>query len=107
MAGSSLGLDENVGGALAYVFGWISGLLIYLLEKKNKTIRYHAMQSMVVFGGLWLLSFVTWMVPIIGWIIGALLFPVSVVLWLYLVVSTFMGNRPKLPIAGNIAEKYA
>ena len=103
---SSLGVEENIGGALAYAFGWISGLLIYLLEKKNKTIRYHAMQSIIVFGGLQILGLFAW-IPVLGWIIAILLLPVGLILWLYLLISAFQGKKPKMPIAGDFAEKYA
>ena len=107
MAKSSLGLKENIGGVLAYAFGAISGLLIYLLEKENKTIRFHALQSLIVFGGLWILSIVVSVIPIVGWLIAVLLTPVSFILWVYMMITAYQGKKVKLPIAGKIAEENA
>ena len=52
MAKTSVGLEENVAGLLCYVLGWVSGLVFILIEKENKFVRYHAMQSIFVFGSL-------------------------------------------------------
>ena len=41
---SSTGLDENIAALLAYVFGWISGLILFLMEKDSRLVRFHAMQ---------------------------------------------------------------
>ena len=53
MEKTSMGLDENVAGLLCYVLWWVSGLAIFLLETENKFVRFHAMQSIVVFGIEW------------------------------------------------------
>ncbi len=50
--GSTINLDPNVAGLLCYLVGWITGLIFYLMEKENKFVRFHAMQSIVVFGAL-------------------------------------------------------
>jgi uncharacterized membrane protein len=42
---TSIGLDQNIAGALCYLFGWVTGLVFYLIEKDNSFVRYHAMQS--------------------------------------------------------------
>ena len=44
---SSTGLDENVAALLSYIFGWISGLILFLVEKDSKLVRFHAMQSIL------------------------------------------------------------
>ncbi len=49
---TALGLSENIEGALAYLAGWITGLVFWFLEPENKFVRFHAMQSIVVFGAL-------------------------------------------------------
>ncbi|MEE8194196.1 MAG: hypothetical protein V3T73_01680 [Dehalococcoidales bacterium] len=52
MGKSSTGLDENVAGLLCYVLGWVGGLVFILIEPENKFVRFHAMQSIIVFGAL-------------------------------------------------------
>jgi len=55
--GGSTGLAENVAGLLCYLFGWLTGL-IFLLIDKRPFVRFHAAQSIVVFGGLQIISIV-------------------------------------------------
>ena len=47
---SSTGLDENIAGLLCYVLGWISGLVFLLLERDSNFVKFHAVQSIIVFG---------------------------------------------------------
>jgi uncharacterized membrane protein len=104
------GLDPNIGGLLSYVLGWISGLVFFLMEEKDDFIRFHAMQSMIVFGAITVFSIVfgiLFRVPFLGAILGTLLWLGSVVLWIVLMVKAYQGERFKLPIAGDLAEKYS
>ena len=63
----SSGLPENVAGALAYALGPVTGVLFLVLEKKSKFVRFHAMQSLITFGGLFVLNSVLTMVSIWSW----------------------------------------
>lgn len=107
MAKTSTGLDENVAGLLCYVVGWITGLVFILIEKENKFVRFHAVQSIIVFGILTLASIVIRWIPIIGWVIGWLIGVLAVVLWIVLMVKAYQGEKYKLPWAGDLAEKNA
>jgi len=107
MAKTSTGLDENVAGLLCYVLGWISGLVFFLIENKNKFVRFHALQSIIVFGVLTLASIVIGWIPIIGWVINGLIWVLAVVLWILLMIKAYQGEKFKLPWAGDLAEKNA
>ena len=101
---TSLGIDENVEGLLAYLFGWISGIALLLLEKDNKFVRFHAMQSIAVFAGLTVLDIIFTFIPglwFLTWILGIVAF----VLWIYLMIKAYQGERYKLPYVGEWAEK--
>ncbi|TGB01507.1 hypothetical protein E4663_16625 [Halobacillus salinus] len=102
---SSTGLQENIGGLLAYLVGFVSGIILLLVEKENQVIRFHAMQSTVVFGGFFLLGIVLNFIPVIGTLISILLAPVSFILWIYLMIKGYQGGRYHLPIAGPFAEE--
>jgi uncharacterized membrane protein len=102
---TALGLDEKLEGALCYVLGWVTGLIFLLLEKDNKFVRFHAMQSMAVFLGLFVVSWVLWMIPIIGWTIAGLLSVASFILWLVLMIKAYQGEKFKLPVVGDFAEQ--
>lgn len=99
------GLDENVAGAAAYAFGWITGAAFLLLEPSNKFVRFHAWQSVIVFGGLSLAWFIGLSMWLVGWFIAfVVILPLSAVLWLLLMFKAYQGERYKLPFAGDIAE---
>ncbi len=105
-APSSSGLDPKLAGLLCYGFGWVSGLIFFLMVKDDDYVRFHAMQSILVFGTLNVLSYVSWSVPVVGWIVGISIFPVSVILWIILMVKAYQGERYKLPFFGDLAENY-
>lgn len=123
---SESGLDETVAGALSYLFGFITGLIFFLVERENDFVRFHAAQSMALSGVL----FVTYMaLSIIGSVITTVMFSststffigsiVSMVfgviwlvlalggfvVWVYLMIKAYQGETPRIPIAAGIADK--
>jgi len=100
---TELGLDENIEALLCYVLGWISAIVFLLVEKDNKNIKFHAIQSLILFGAYSLLSFI----PILGWAAAVLLSPVIFILWIVLMINAYKGKRFKLPVIGDYAEKQA
>jgi len=103
----STGLQPNVAGLLCYVLGWVTGIIFLVIEKDNEFVRFHAWQSIVVFGGLTVIDIVLSFIPIIGWAIAGLLGIVAFILWIVLMLKAYQGQRFKLPIAGNIAEQQS
>lgn len=111
---STSSLAENVAGTLSYLFGWITGIIFLLIDKRG-SVRFHAMQSIITFGGLTVLNLllgrILRILPYSMWgIINPILSLISLVglvLWILLMVNAFQGKRYKLPILGDLAEKYA
>jgi uncharacterized membrane protein len=102
---TSSGLQANVAALLAYLVGFITGIIFFLIEKDNKFVRFHAMQSIVVFGSLFVLQMVLMFIPVIGWMIAPLIGILGLILWIILMIKAYQGELFKLPIAGDIAEK--
>ena len=100
-----LGIDENVTGLLCYVLGFITGILFLVLDKENKFVRFHAMQSLVTFLALFVITIVIGWIPVIGWLLSPLLGLLGLLLWLLLMYKAYKGERYKLPFAGDFAEK--
>lgn len=113
---TSKGPAANVAGALCYILGWVSGLVFILLRNQDKFVRFHAMQSVIVFGTLTIEESV---VIVIGLGIAGLA-PVNLItlptllilalcflVWVLLMVKAYQGAMYKLPWAGNLAEKWA
>jgi len=104
------GIEPNIAGLLCYVLGWLTGLIFFLIEEKDEFVRFHAMQSIIVFGAITVVSIVfgiLFIVPFLGPILGGFLWVASVALWIILMVKAYQGERFKLPIAGDLAEKYS
>jgi uncharacterized membrane protein len=112
-AGTSTGLDPKVAGLLTYLFGWVTGLIFFLLEKEHRQVRFHAAQSILVsltFIGIYLALSVVAMVPVIGLL--ALLGYAAVglggfVLWVYLLIQGYNLNHVRLPVLGAMADEWA
>jgi uncharacterized membrane protein len=97
--------NQNLLGALTYLLGFITGIIFLLVEKENKFVRFHAMQSTITFGGLFILGIVMGFIPVLGWLVGILLVPVELILWLVLMYKAFSGEMFRLPYVGEMAEK--
>jgi uncharacterized membrane protein len=122
---SATGLDPRVAGALAYLFGALTGVVLLLVEREDEYVRYHAAQSTVVFGGLFVLAVLTSLVsgllttalavgnaglllalvsPVVGlvWLVLGL---GALGLWLYLMLRAYRGDRVRLPVATDLAAR--
>lgn len=117
-SGAQSGLQENVAGALCYALGWLTGL-IFLLIDKRPFVKFHAAQSVVVFGGLHVIrvglgvflgfglaagSWGSWGRISVFWVVFGVLSLASLVLWVLLMIKAFQGERFKIPVAGDLAE---
>jgi len=97
--------NQNLMGAVAYLLGPITGIILLLVEKGNKFVRFHAMQSTILFGGLFIINIVLGFIPLLGWLVGLLLSMVSFILWVVLMWKAWSGEMYKLPYVGEMAEK--
>ena len=121
---SSTGLDENIAALLSYVFGWVSGLIFFLMEKDSKLVRFHAMQSILFCVVIAVLSIALWVVTFLFFLVGAMLpdvmgsllallgtfiwiiFSIALLIgWVLCLVRAYQGQFYKLPFIGNMADK--
>ena len=99
---TSCGMKPNLAATLSYLFGWVSGLLFFLVEKKSKYVRFHALQSVITFGFLFVLRMLFVFIPVIGVVLNIIIGIVSLVLWIILMVKAYQGIYFKLPLVGRI-----
>jgi uncharacterized membrane protein len=104
---SSTGLDPNLAGLLCYLLVWITGILFLILEKESRQVRFHAYQSLAVFGGLFVFSLIARFIPLIGPLVYLLVVVGSFILWILLMVKAYQGERYKIPVAGDWAEEQS
>jgi uncharacterized membrane protein len=105
MEKSSTGLEANIAGLLCYVLGWVTGIIFLLIEKDNKFVRFHAWQSIFVFGAYTILALVFGWIPFIGWVMTYILGVLAFILWVFLIYKAYKGEQYKLPWAGDMAAK--
>src|SRR6266446_868462 len=123
---SSTGLDANIAALLAYLLGLLGGLIFFFIEKNSRFVKFHAMQSIlfnVVVGvvaiGLMIVLFILTMIlgqisqglvvifsiiSILFWLVFALVVLIAAIMCL---IKAFQGQMFKLPVIGNMAEKFA
>jgi uncharacterized membrane protein len=116
----SAGMEENMASALCYLFGWLTGVLFLVLEpyNKNRTIRFHAFQSIFLNVGIiavWIVlaifsGILIHIVPLLG-ILFTLVYAVfgfgMFLLWLFLMYKAYNKEKFVIPIIGPLAEKQA
>jgi uncharacterized membrane protein len=105
MAASTAKSNENLMAAAAYLLGFITGILFLLVEKESKVVRFHAMQSTILFGGIFVVNLGLSFIPFLGWFVGLILSFAAFVFWLLLMWKAFQGEMYKVPYVGDIAEQ--
>jgi uncharacterized membrane protein len=104
---SSTGLDANLAGCLTYLLGFVTGIVFLVIEKRSNYVRFHAVQSILTFGSLMVLQVAAAVLPLVGGLLSMLIPPVSLILWVLLMVKALQGQRFKLPYLGDLAEEQA
>ncbi|GAC1399065.1 MAG: hypothetical protein NVSMB49_08490 [Ktedonobacteraceae bacterium] len=112
--GSTMDIQPNLAALLSYLFGVVGGLVFFLMEKRNRFVRFHAMQSILLSVGVVAVEIVLnilYRIPLINFVALCLVNPVFhiglLVLWIFLMVQAFQNKTFKLPIIGAYAERYA
>lgn len=101
---STTGLNKETAGALSYVLGPITGVIFLILEK-DSFVRFHAMQSIVVFVGLFILQWVFGLTIVLLPLVP-LLSILGFVLWLLLIYKAWQGEEWEVPVLGKYARKF-
>jgi len=109
-------MAENVTGALCYSLGWLTGLIFYFIDKRP-FVRFHAAQSIVVFGGIHVMIYALEVFFGLSWLRGGyvgfsfgyalfrLIHLLAFILWILLMIKAYQGQRFRVPVAADIAER--
>jgi uncharacterized membrane protein len=111
---TTINMEPNVAAGLSYLGTWVTGLIFILIEKQNRFVRFHAMQSILAFATLTVLSIVVSVitaalsfVSVIGCVLTPLVSLAWLAVWLICMINGFQGKYFKLPIIGDYAERWA
>lgn len=101
---SSLGMDENIAGLLSYL--GLLGLIFFFLEKQSRFVKFHGMQSTLLWAPVIVVYFVLSFIPFLG-ILGLVVWLGAAVISVMMMIKAYNREMVKLPIIGDIAEKQA
>ncbi len=104
---STVNMEPHVAALLCYVGFWISGIVFLVIEQKNKFIRYHAIQSIIVFGFLNLCASILMPIPFAGPIFGLIILTIALVFWIVLMIFAYRGELYRVPLAGDVAARFS
>ena len=115
---TSTGVDPRLSALLCYLAWWVSGLVFLVIEQEHRAVRFHAAQSIVLFGGLSLLILLMAMaslgmlfispaafqaIYLLSWLLSL----GAVALWLFVMLKVFRGESWRVPYARNLAARLA
>lgn len=100
----SKGGNENLMGAASYLLGFITGIIFLIVEKESRFVRFHAMQSTILFGSIFVANLALGFIPILGWLVGLMLTFLSFIFWIVCMWKAFQGELYEVPFAGKIAK---
>jgi uncharacterized membrane protein len=111
---AAAGMTDNAASALCYVLGLVTGILFLVLApyNQNRTIRFHAFQS-IFLNVAWILFWMVFNIVFAALHLFSLLFLSSLislaffVLWIYMIITAYQGKTVVLPVIGPIAQKQA
>jgi uncharacterized membrane protein len=111
------GMNPGTAAALSYLAWRITGLLFLLLERRDRFVRFHAMQSVLGLGGIFLFA----LLLLGGSFVSSFLFPrafdllffglyyvvlpFGIVVWGSCLTLAYLGKRWRLPLVGRLAER--
>jgi uncharacterized membrane protein len=110
-------MTDNVAGALCYVLGLITGIVFLVIPpyNQNKFIRFHAFQAIffhLAFVAIYIAEMIVammlpWSLNVIISLIGMVIGLGGLAIWIWLIVKAYQGEKFKLPVIGDLAEKQA
>jgi uncharacterized membrane protein len=115
---TSTGVEPRLSALLAYTAWWLSGLVFLVIEQQHRGVRFHAAQSVVLFGGLFLVIAVLSAISVgmlvvstaafqAARMVAYLVWIAAVGIWLVLMFRTYKGETWRVPFASDLAQRIA
>jgi uncharacterized membrane protein len=98
-AASGVGSNKKTYTILAYLLGWITGLIFLFVGKDDPDVKWNAANSLLFFGGLTIVSFVLGLIPIVG-LLSILIGIAGFIYWILFLVKALQGNGERIPTPG-------
>jgi uncharacterized membrane protein len=111
---TSTGLSSRAEAILGYLFWWLGGLVFFVIERKNRFVRFHAAQSIIFFGGvsvLWGVLHLISLIPLLGFLLSipisfasTIITVIAVITWLFMMFQMYRGRNFRIPIVSVYAD---
>ena len=113
---SSTGLSPRVAAPLAYLGWWVTGAIVWFVERQDRRVRFHAAQAVTAFGlvailvGLFAtlavasLSFMPAAFSVFAWTAGGV-WVAGMLLWVVVLWKAANGDAWRLPLAAGLADR--
>jgi uncharacterized membrane protein len=112
---TTTGMNARTEAIVSYVLWWFTGLIFFVIERKNRFVRFHAAQSFLFFGSvsivLTILHFIG-IIPILGLLLAlplafltTVIYILAIAVWLFLMFQAYRGNYFRLPIFSGYADR--
>jgi uncharacterized membrane protein len=104
---AAAGSNKKTYTILAYVLGWIGGLIFLFVGKDDPDVKWNAAQSLLIFGGLSILILILSFIPFVG-LIGLLLWLIGFIYWVVFLIQSLQGNGERIPapVIGSMISPY-
>jgi len=115
---STTGIDTRLAAILCYSLWWLTGLLFLILERRDRAVRFHAAQSLVLFGCLSAVLALIGVSSAVALVLSNPLYEIvqatanviwvgAAVMWLVLVLKTWRGEMWRVPLVATLADGIA
>jgi uncharacterized membrane protein len=115
---TSTGVDARLSAVLCYAGWWVTGIVFLFVERRHAGVRFHAAQSIVVFGALSIALLLSGGISAVAFVVavptfqltqtlGYLVWLAAAGLWLYLLLTAWRGETWQVPFAGGLARRLA
>jgi uncharacterized membrane protein len=118
MLDSTTGLSPHVASVLCYAAGWVSAVIVLMIERDSRLVRFHALQATLAFGFLCLLGVLCGALTVLSAFYSTAVFKffafaseaswlAMAVLWLVALVAVTRNALWRMPLVGRFAERWA
>ena len=115
---TSTGVEPRLASLLCYSGWWVTGLVFLFSERRHRGVRFHAAQSVVLFGAVTTVLLAVGSASALALLTGGRAFQIlqavgnlvwlgAIALWIVLLLRTWRGDTWRVPIAGDLADKIA
>ena len=112
---TSTGLSARTEAILGYLFWWLGGLVFFVIERKNRFVRFHAAQSIIFFGGVSVLLealHLISLIPLLGFLLAiplsfasTIITVIAILTWLFMMFQMYRGRNFRIPIVSEYADR--